>query len=143
MKVLFEHRKNSDNYYNTRLFPLFIFPIFGIIYLWEQNLNILIKIIGSILLGMGSISIFKNTPYQKDSIILTNEKIEILKNNKKRMILIDNIKSVNSNSRLSIMLKSGNQIILKYSDWMIGMQKAKELNMTINKLIEKNTTDNN
>lgn len=124
MKIIFEHKKNSDNYYNTRLFPFFLFPIMGIVYLWELNVLITIKIIGSILLGFLSLSIFRNTPYQKDSIVLTKEKIEISKNGKKRTILIDNIESVKSETKLSINLKNGTQIILKYGVWVIGRQKS-------------------
>ncbi len=84
MKVLFVHRKKSDNYRNRVLFPLFIFPILaGILYLWNLEIAIFIKFFGGILLLFVSISFHRNIPFQKDSIIVTESKIEILKNNKK------------------------------------------------------------
>ncbi len=143
MKVLFVHRKKSDNYRNRVLFPLFIFPILGILYLWNLEIAIFIKFFGGILLLFVSISFHRNIPFQKDSIIVTESKIEILKNNKKRTISIEDIISVNSNSRISINLKDGRQVILKFSDWNMGLQKTRDFNSAIKEQLKKNTTDNN
>jgi len=142
MKVLFVHQKNSDNYRNRVLFPLFMFPILGILYLWNLGIGIFIKMIGGILLLFVSISFYRNTPFQKDTIIVTEDKIEILKNNKRRTIFYEEINSINSNSRMSINLKDGKQVILKFSDWNMGLQKARDFNSTINEQMKKNTTDN-
>ncbi len=142
MKVLFVHRKKSDNYRNRVLFPLFMFPLIGILYLWNLEIGVLIKLFGGILLLFVSISFYRNTPFQKDSIIVTENKIEILKNSKKRTIPIEDIESVNSNSRFAINLKDGKEIILKFSDWNMGLQKTRDFKSTIKEQIKKNTTDN-
>lgn len=138
MKVIFDHRKKSDNLYNRFLFPLFIFPIIGMLYLWGLEIDVLIKIIGSIFLLMISISFYRNTPYKEDHIILTEDKMVILKNNRRQTILIEEIKSISSTSKLSVKMKNGNVIVLKYSDWMLGLQKVRTLNLALNKLTEKN-----
>lgn len=111
--------------------------------MWGLEIGILIKTMIGILLGLVSRSFYKNIPFQNDSIIVTEDKIEIFKNNKKQIILIEEIKSINSNSRLSIQMKNGEQRAIIYSDWNMRLEKTREFKSVIKKQIDNSISSNN
>lgn len=110
---------------------VFLLPLIGTFALWSFPIDPLLKITGSVALAFLSYSLYKNTPFQYDRIILTKKKIIIQKGRKKQVIFLNEIESINKSPKFSMELKSGETIEFNFSEWMMPFEKIKQLREAI------------
>lgn len=141
MNKLFEYGKITQDYWASRLHAVkyncfllsaaipIIMIISGFKFQWTPIL------IAITLFVIGYFMHLKFNPL--DKIILTSNSL-IIKyyGQNSRIIKVKDIDSFSSNTSLHINLKSGKYIKINYSDWIIPMQKVKELTTTLNELIK-------
>ena len=140
---LFEYKVQSSNLYNWQIGKVFILPLAIIVYIFTLNILIWFKILILILLITVSYSFYKNTPFIYNRIILTKTKLIITKGRRgSKIIDVNQIKSINSNYSLTLGLKNGNKVEIRNSDWMMPMKEKRKLKISIEKIIEENTTGN-
>ena len=107
-------------------------PISIIGMLFISNLDILLKIILSLVCIILMFIIIKRLPVQKDKIIVRSNSIQILIAGKpSKPIKFIDIKSISGSTSLKIELENGNEKIINYSNWLLPIKEAKRLKMIL------------
>lgn len=138
MRILFEHKRKSENLYNLYLWPLFLFPLFGILFVSGLQIEAWLKVFFGAILTLASVAIYRTTPFSYDRIVVTEKRLLVYTKRRKQIVPIEGIESYSSGSKLSIKLENGGNIDLSYSYWMMDGKKVREFCEAIKESIERN-----